>query len=215
MALVNCPECGKEVSDKASMCPNCGCPVCAVSKTIEPFDTIVCYGRKKITGTNNQIIIQGPLLKDNIINVEDIRKIYFRESSLLGSGFLCIGTSYEPNVYGNEKNKVVFNGSQNKQFVELALCLSKALNIPIEKKNSAVMDEIREDADKVKQLKKEGIAYCPKCHSTSITFTEKRLSIGRAAVGGVLAGGAGAVLGGLSSKKGKNKCMKCGYEWKV
>jgi len=24
MALVNCPECGKEMSDKALMCPNCG-----------------------------------------------------------------------------------------------------------------------------------------------------------------------------------------------
>lgn len=24
MALMNCPECGKEISDKAEMCPNCG-----------------------------------------------------------------------------------------------------------------------------------------------------------------------------------------------
>lgn len=27
MALINCPECGKEVSDKAGSCPNCGCPI--------------------------------------------------------------------------------------------------------------------------------------------------------------------------------------------
>lgn len=26
MALINCPECGKEISDKADKCPNCGCP---------------------------------------------------------------------------------------------------------------------------------------------------------------------------------------------
>lgn len=26
MALIKCPECGKEVSDKAKFCPNCGCP---------------------------------------------------------------------------------------------------------------------------------------------------------------------------------------------
>lgn len=26
MSLINCPECGKEISDKAEMCPNCGCP---------------------------------------------------------------------------------------------------------------------------------------------------------------------------------------------
>ena len=24
MSLINCPECGKEISDKAKMCPNCG-----------------------------------------------------------------------------------------------------------------------------------------------------------------------------------------------
>lgn len=27
MALINCPECGKEISDQASSCPNCGCPI--------------------------------------------------------------------------------------------------------------------------------------------------------------------------------------------
>lgn len=27
MALIKCDECGHEVSDKASVCPNCGCPI--------------------------------------------------------------------------------------------------------------------------------------------------------------------------------------------
>lgn len=27
MALIKCPECGKEVSDKAQSCVNCGCPI--------------------------------------------------------------------------------------------------------------------------------------------------------------------------------------------
>lgn len=27
MALIKCPECGKEISDRASTCPNCGCPI--------------------------------------------------------------------------------------------------------------------------------------------------------------------------------------------
>lgn len=27
MALIKCPECGKEVSDKAKTCPNCGYPI--------------------------------------------------------------------------------------------------------------------------------------------------------------------------------------------
>ena len=27
MALINCPECSKQISDKANSCPNCGCPI--------------------------------------------------------------------------------------------------------------------------------------------------------------------------------------------
>ena len=27
MSLIKCQECGKEVSDKAFSCPNCGCPI--------------------------------------------------------------------------------------------------------------------------------------------------------------------------------------------
>ena len=27
MAMIKCPECGHEVSDKAPTCPNCGCPI--------------------------------------------------------------------------------------------------------------------------------------------------------------------------------------------
>lgn len=27
MALINCPECKKEISNKATACPHCGCPI--------------------------------------------------------------------------------------------------------------------------------------------------------------------------------------------
>ena len=27
MALINCPECGKEISDRVKACPNCGFPL--------------------------------------------------------------------------------------------------------------------------------------------------------------------------------------------
>ncbi|SEM59376.1 hypothetical protein SAMN04487770_15021 [Butyrivibrio sp. ob235] len=27
MALIKCPECGKEISDQAECCPSCGCPI--------------------------------------------------------------------------------------------------------------------------------------------------------------------------------------------
>ena len=27
MSLIKCSECGKEISDKAKVCPNCGAPI--------------------------------------------------------------------------------------------------------------------------------------------------------------------------------------------
>ena len=36
MALITCPECGKEYSDKANACPNCGCPTNNVS--VQKYD---------------------------------------------------------------------------------------------------------------------------------------------------------------------------------
>ncbi|WP_142414388.1 hypothetical protein [Hathewaya massiliensis] len=72
----------------------------------------------------------------------------------------------------------------------------------------------QEEKERVQQLKKERIPYCPKCHSTSITTQNKKLSVGRATVGGVLFGGVGAVLGGLTSNKIKKVCLNCGHKWK-
>jgi len=40
MALINCPECDKEISDKADSCINCGCPInIAVIQTPENVNT--------------------------------------------------------------------------------------------------------------------------------------------------------------------------------
>lgn len=78
------------------------------------------------------------------------------------------------------------------------------------------------EKERLEQLKKDKIPFCPKCHSTNITFVRKKFSLGRTIVGGAAGSllgpvgtGAGAVLGGLSSKKGRVKCLNCGKEWKL
>lgn len=40
MALVNCKECGKKISDKATMCPSCGCPTKEESNEIKKENKI-------------------------------------------------------------------------------------------------------------------------------------------------------------------------------
>ncbi|AGH27917.1 PH domain-containing protein [Clostridium perfringens] len=69
--------------------------------------------------------------------------------------------------------------------------------------------------ERIAQLKRDKVPYCPKCKSTSLTYQNKKLSIGRAVVGSFIGGENGAILGGLSSKKGYVKCLKCGHRWKI
>ena len=41
MAIINCPECGKEISNKAATCPNCDCPISETSENKNPLSDIV------------------------------------------------------------------------------------------------------------------------------------------------------------------------------
>lgn len=44
MALINCPECGTEISDKAISCPKCGCPI---NKVETEQDRVNVRGKNK------------------------------------------------------------------------------------------------------------------------------------------------------------------------
>ena len=55
MALIKCPECGKEISDRASTCPNCGCPVKAdVSNVDNSAKDTNNTDANQISETNNK-----------------------------------------------------------------------------------------------------------------------------------------------------------------
>jgi NMD protein affecting ribosome stability and mRNA decay len=47
MALINCPECGQEVSSKASVCPRCAFPLQA-EKTDGTVRIRTCSHRKNV-----------------------------------------------------------------------------------------------------------------------------------------------------------------------
>ena len=73
MALIKCEECGKEISDKAKSCPNCGCPISDIGKLIiygykETFlinTDIKVYKNKNLVGKiGNNGIMQLDIEKD-------------------------------------------------------------------------------------------------------------------------------------------------------
>lgn len=89
----------------------------------------------------------------------------------------------------------------------------------LENKRTAKRLEKQEQKERIKQMDREGTAYCPKCKGTSIQYVERRknLSVGRGIVGSVVAGPLWGAVGATTSKKYKGfvKCMKCGHKWKI
>ncbi len=62
MGLIKCTECGKEISDKATACPNCGCPVRSVNgwggvQPVPDMQTQVPIKRKKGHGCLTTILV--------------------------------------------------------------------------------------------------------------------------------------------------------------
>ena len=56
MALIKCPECGKEISDKAQSCPNCGCPIEDALKTTNQNEQKPQQDNKQATQQRKNIV---------------------------------------------------------------------------------------------------------------------------------------------------------------
>lgn len=90
----------------------------------------------------------------------------------------------------------------------------KGIESAKEKKEEKKLEK-QELKDRIKQMDKEGIVYCPKCYSTQVTANKKGIGLGKATVGGLVAGPVGLLAGGIGRKKIKVTCLKCGNEWKA
>lgn len=58
MALILCPECGKQISDRALSCPNCGCPISAApavqQNPAEEVQKLIVLARRARAGTDSK-----------------------------------------------------------------------------------------------------------------------------------------------------------------
>ena len=199
MALIKCPVCGRDVSDKAVSCPNCGCPASEFNKNISVpreksrVDLIVeevnrihrIYPTEKVKAIKELRTYTGWGLKD----AKSVIDKAYAGQDIYDTVRIC-AASVKPS--NSNKDCTSNNSSSSKDST-----LDKFL---------AWCDDYSE---------KSRTPRCPKCHSTSISYDTKKLSFGRALVGDALAGSTGAILGGLSSKKGYAVCLNCGKRWKI
>ena len=70
MALIKCPECGREISDKAGSCPGCGCPINSMDyNDVGEWQEIPASNAMKIKFNNKRILIEqygSKIIEDNI-----------------------------------------------------------------------------------------------------------------------------------------------------
>lgn len=91
MALISCVECGKEFSDKAKACPNCGCPIEYTIETIEKQQVQQeAPARSAKSSTNVEATADiakkavphlPPYAKENLLSYSEMRNFAF--SSIL------------------------------------------------------------------------------------------------------------------------------------
>lgn len=79
-------------------------------------------------------------------------------------------------------------------------------------KNLKEMEKKQQEKARVEKMDSEGIAYCPKCHSTSLSAHKKGFGIGKALLGATI-NPIGLVAGNIGAKKVRVTCLKCGHQF--
>lgn len=106
--------------------------------------------------------------------------------------------------------------SQCKTMIE-AYFTANLARVPMAKRES--LPDLRhllnpEKAQRMDALDKQGIAYCPKCASTSISAEKRGYSVGKAVVGSMFSWKTGLLAGAIGSNKIQCTCLKCGHTWR-
>lgn len=180
MALITCPECGKQISDKSEVCIGCGYPV-------------------------NEIVV------DNRSDLEKlVDELYYKHK-----GYYVEAAKELMDITGMNVNEALKLMKDKRNSPEVK-AEEKRKRQKYKEEQRQLNRELRESFQTLCGLVAGSkVAKCPRCRSTSISYDTKKLSIGRALVGDTIAGAPGAVLGGLSSKKGYAVCLNCGKRWKL
>ena len=96
MAIIKCPECGKEISDKATSCPNCGFPLIKAQPEKEKL-------KEYTVVINDSMYIQATLEKI---------KVFYNHNQIIESpvdDFVLNYSKEEPDDFGHMQLKIAFS----------------------------------------------------------------------------------------------------------
>lgn len=143
----------------------------------------------------NKSIVRQELIDKKGISSKEAKKIVDKISNNFYEVYqLCYGNNNDEKIEENNLNND-YKGEKDKK-VEKEKIISEIKN-----------NHIKNNTDTT--------VCCPKCGSSSITTTSKKLSVKRAVVGTALLNPLAGAVGAVTSKKLYCVCMKCGHKWKL
>ena len=158
MALIICPECGKEVSDQASVCPNCGYPINNIEELKPDVENnIIVFKSKRYDLTEAIEYIRKNISPDE--QFCDYRGVEIRD--ILNK---CI-----PGLDGTEKNELLGYIKRYQKVPDLNFTPSgEVWKNDLHKPKCYYEDSVPE--------KKPPVPKCPKCGCTNIQVVPKKWS---------------------------------------
>lgn len=147
MALINCPECNKQISDKATACPNCGYPI----------------NEKQLSELKYNVILTELL--------NDCDKI-----KLIGSirGIKGWGLAETKNIIENPP-QVIFNNMDYDSAISAQEAL-KGFGA-LTKLEETTSNNFETKENKVFKSYSDATIICPHCGSTAVTTGQKGFSL--------------------------------------
>jgi len=195
MALIKCPECGKEISDKAVACPNCGFPLDQLEKdnSIEKEDDGKLY----------KVILKNVPTDAKVKAIKIIRDIH--------SNFgLAEAKKFVETIPNTVTTGLIYSDAikLQKEFTDIGITVEVEVDEKVESKVDVFSEMQSNERERQEKYAREAAIEdskpkCPTCGSTNIqkiSGTKRWLTTG--------------LFGLASSNVGKTmECKNCGYKW--
>ena len=214
-----CPSCGTPAPRKL-LCASCGaefegyfCPQCG-TRYIPPVQER-CLNLVDKNG--NPIDLNE--IAGVYITVGELKRFFERFTNYSKDEIEEFSQYIYDNVAGNDYG--VFKAAAIKSRIEAAAKQTSPTPAPPQEADKPQKPLTKHQ--RIKENKKNAVACCPKCGSTSLSANKKGFGVVKgglgAAAAGALTGGIGAIVGlgagNIGAKKVWVTCLNCGHRWKM
>lgn len=204
---VTCPTCGKEM--EGTFCSNCG------AKYIPPISERC---KKLVDQNGNPLDVQE--IATAYLSVRELKRFFTKFTNYNDAEIdelsQYIDANYDGYDYGILKAAALKSKLENAAKKPTATLTKSA---PLATSPLIHKEETKTKRERIAENKRNGVACCPKCGSTSLSANKKGFGIGKAVIGAAItapiAGPIGLVAGNAGAKKVWVTCLNCGHRWKL